>query len=92
MLDFLDNNDKSFLFGIGGLMLFVLILGFVWQADWNGITEWWYKTEITVKSENGDKFHSYQAACEASDYAAAHSYVIKMEEASHKDRTITDST
>lgn len=90
MFDFLDDKDKSVIFGIGGIMLFGSLL--LKLPNWNGITEWWYKTEITVKSENGDKFHSYQAACEASDYAAAHSYVIKMEEASHKDRTITDST
>jgi len=58
--------------------------------NWDDITEWWNKTEICVKGENGEKFQSYQAACDAQDFAAAHQYVVKMEEASRKDRTIEE--
>lgn len=85
--------DEDRIYGCVTLMVTLFIICIfpamaVWLS-WDDITEWWYKTEITVKGENGDKFHSYQAACEANDYEAAHTYVIKMEEASNNDRTIT---
>ena len=92
MLDFMDRETKSFVFIFSGLLLFImLLLGFgIASSKWDDITEWWNKADISVKGESGEKFHSYQAACEALDFAAAHQYVIKMEEASDKDRTIEE--
>lgn len=63
------------------LFYFFLICVCIVMANLDDITEWYNKAEITVKGENGEKFHSYQAACEALDFTAAHQYVIKMEEA-----------
>lgn len=75
-------------------LLITLLVGLVVSEkiseNWHDITRWWNKTEISVKGESGEKFHSYQAACEAQDFAAAHQYVVKMEEASRKDRTIKE--
>ena len=84
-----DNSEfkkMALLFSFYGLLIALAIV----CINWRDITKWWNKADISVKGESGEKFKSYQAACEALDFAAAHQYVIKMEEASDMDRTIEE--
>lgn len=87
----MDNDVKDILKVFLGFVPLALVgcvclLG----ANWDDIVEWWNKADLSVNGEDGTKYKSYQAACEALDFAAAHEYVIKMEEASEKDKTIEE--